>query len=246
MKQQTTSVPNHVAIIMDGNGRWAQAQEKNRSAGHFEGARRVRAIIDGCDKEGVKILTLFCFSTENWNRPQEEVSVLMEILVEFMKKEGQELIDNNIRINVFGDLSKLPESVAFELSDLENRAKGNTGFILNFCISYGGRLDITRAAKTIAEKVLNGENQLDEIDESFFSKHLYTGKLPDPDLIIRTSGEYRISNFLLWQCAYSEIYFTDVLWPEFDPEELKKALLEYSNRARRYGKSDEFQAFGDL
>jgi undecaprenyl diphosphate synthase len=224
---------------MDGNGRWAKARGLPRSLGHMEGTSRVKEIIREADRLGVKILTLYCFSTENWKRPEDEVSILMKLLKEYLLKERQELHDNNVKLRALGQIDRLPEHLQKLVRETEAFLSNNTGMILNFCISYGGRSEILRATREIAKKIAAGELQAEELSEEIFSNELYTAGLPDPDLIIRTSGEARISNFLLWQIAYSELYLTETSWPEFRPQHLKEACEAFSTRKRRFGSSDE-------
>lgn len=235
----TLKTPEHVAIIMDGNGRWAKKRGWHRSIGHAKGSSRVKDIVREADRLGVKILTLYCFSTENWNRSEEEVSTLMMLLKDYLLKEKETLVENNIRLSTFGQTERIPAQVREVLKETIEATSKNTGLSLNFCISYGGRAEMIRATQRICEKYKNGEIELSEVDEALFSDHLYTAGLPDPDLMIRTSGESRISNFLLWQLAYSELYITDTPWPEFTPEKLREALTEFSTRKRRFGRSDE-------
>lgn len=224
-------IPKHIGIIMDGNGRWAKKRGLPRPIGHKNGATTTRNIIDATDRLGVKYLTLYVFSAENWARPPKEVKLLMKLLVEMIKKELKSLQERNVRVLALGDLSQLPKSARAELDDSINKTSTNTGLTLQLAISYGGRTEILRAAKKAAEL-----GTLDSISEEDFSKLLYTTESPDPELIIRTGGDQRISNFLLWQSAYSELYFTDVLWPDFGEDGLKIAIDEFNNRERRFGK----------
>ena len=224
---------------MDGNGRWANNRGLPRIAGHREGVRTVRKITKICGKLGVKVLTLYTFSSENWNRPETEVSALMKLLVTSLRKEIKELMKNNVRFTVIGDISKLTINVQNELLDAINNTKNNTGLNLNLALSYGSREEIISAVKILSEKVLNKEININQLDESLFSKMLYTNKLPDPDLLIRTGGEFRISNFLLWQIAYTEIHVTNTFWPAFRKKELDEAILDFQNRERRFGKISE-------
>jgi undecaprenyl diphosphate synthase len=234
-------LPRHVAIIMDGNGRWARTRGWHRSLGHVEGTSRVKAIIDECRELGIKYLTLYCFSSENWGRPQEEIDVLMKLLKDYMLRERQELLEKNIRLTILGDITLVPPNTRAVLEESVEMLSKNDGYCLNLCISYGGRNEILQATRRFAQEVAEGKLRAEDITEEAFSKALYTSELPDPDLIIRTSGEKRISNFLLWQIAYSEIYVTDVLWPDFEPKHLHLALEDYQQRKRRYGLSDEAQ-----
>jgi len=234
-------LPYHVAIIMDGNGRWAKLRGWGRTMGHAYGTQRVKEIIRGADGIGIKILTLYAFSTENWSRPSSEIEALMGLLRDYLLKERQELLDNNIKLQALGQIERIPTEVRKILEETIAVTQNNTGMILNFCISYGGRADIVQAVQRIAEDVKEGRLDVASIDETLFSKHLYTSGMPDPDLVIRTSGEFRISNFLLWQMAYSEIFVTDTSWPDFEPSHLRAACEAYSQRKRRFGNTDETQ-----
>lgn len=236
------SLPQHVAIIMDGNGRWAKTRGRPRNYGHLKGARVARSTIVECAKLKIKFLTLYAFSTENWLRPREEVTFLMKLLERNIRSERATLMENNIRFMCIGDFSRLPQGVAHEIKKTIEVTASNTGMTLTFAVNYGGRKEITDACKKIAEKVANGELSCENINEETLSGQLNSSYMPDPDLIIRTSGEYRISNFLLWQCAYSEFYVTDVSWPEFDREELLKAFASFEKRDRRFGQISK----GDL
>ena len=230
------NLPLHVAIIMDGNGRWAKKRLLSRIKGHEKGSEAVRTIVRACREIGIHILTLYAFSTENWQRPQTEISALMALLKKFLKSEQKELLDNNIRLNTLGQTERLPEDVRHELEKSKMLTKENTGLILNLALSYGGRDEIVKAVKEIAKKAIEGRIDPDSITPDFVSKHLYTGKMPDPDLLIRTSGEMRISNFMLWQLAYTEICITDTLWPDFGKDEFIRILKNYQQRERRFGK----------
>lgn len=234
-----TNLPNHLAIIMDGNGRWAKQQGKLRAFGHENGAKSVKKIVECSARLGVKYLTLYAFSTENWNRPKLEVEILMKLLIGALKKELKTLLENNIRLNAIGSLDVLPKSVKKELLEVIEKTKNNDRMTLTLALSYGSRDEIINAVKNISEKVKNNIISIDTIDESIINQHLYTQNMPDVDLVIRTSGEHRISNFLLWQIAYAEFYFTDVLWPDFNEEELYKAIISYQKRERRFGKTSE-------
>lgn len=229
-------LPKHVAIIMDGNGRWAKKRLKNRIFGHRQGIKVVKNIIDYSVKRGIKYLTLYTFSSENWQRPQLEVKALMGFLKEYLKKEEDWLVESGIKLNILGNVEKLPE----EVKDVLREAKEKTGkckkMVLNLALSYGGREEIVRAIKKLLTKFEEGKIGKDNVDEVLFEKFLDTAGQPDPDLIIRTSGEYRISNFLLWQSAYTEFYFTETLWPDFTTEEYELALQDYMRRERRFGK----------
>lgn len=232
-------LPEHIAIIMDGNGRWAKQKGKLRAFGHESGTKSVKEITETCAELGVKNLTLYAFSTENWNRPKLEVQTLMRLLISSLKKEIKTLQDNNISLNAIGNLDALPSKVHRELQDVINKTKNNTRMTLTLALSYGSRLEITDAVKAICDKVKNNIISPENIDEYIINQHLYTRNLPDVDLLIRTSGEQRISNFLLWQIAYAELYFTEVLWPDFSKNDLYKAILNYQNRERRFGKTSE-------
>jgi undecaprenyl diphosphate synthase len=221
---------------MDGNGRWANVRGLPRIAGHREGVLTVRRITKICGELHVKVLTLYTFSSENWNRPISEVSALMKLLVSSLRKEVKDLMLNNVRFTVIGDLNKLDNTVQNELYDAMNKTKNNTGLILNLALSYGSREEILTAVKKISDKVLNEEIKTSQINESLFSEMLYTKNLPDPDLLIRTGGEFRISNFLLWQIAYTEIHVTETFWPQFRKKDLFEAIYNYQNRERRFGK----------
>ena len=235
----THNIPQHIAIIMDGNGRWANAKGLPRIAGHREGVRTVRIVTEICSKLDVRVLTLYTFSAENWNRPVTEVSALMKLLVKSLRKEVKNLMKNNVRFTVIGNINELESNVQNELLDAIHKTKNNTGLNLNLALNYGSRQEIICAIKKLAEKVLEGEIIVEDIDEYHFSKLLYTQDIPDPDLLIRTGGEFRISNFLLWQIAYTEIHVTDTSWPSFGKKELTEAIYEYQNRERRFGKISE-------
>ena len=224
---------------MDGNGRWANSRGLPRIAGHREGVRTVRKITEICGELDVQILTLYTFSSENWNRPQTEVSALMKLLVNSLRREVKDLMKNNVRFTVIGDINELESNVQNELLDSIQKTKNNTGLNLNLALSYGSRKEILFAVKQLTEKVANGEINTKQIDEPLFSQMLYTRDIPDPDLLIRTGGEFRLSNFLLWQIAYTEIHVTDTFWPAFGKEELMTAIYEYQNRERRFGKISE-------
>jgi undecaprenyl diphosphate synthase len=232
-------LPQHLAIIMDGNGRWAKKQGLLRAIGHENGTKSVKTTVENCAKLGIKYLTLYAFSTENWNRPKLEVNTLMKLLIKALKKELKTLQTNNIKLAAIGNIDSLPTSVKKELLEVINLTKDNSRMTLTLALSYGSRDEIVNAVKNIAEKVKNNIISIDAIDESIINQHLYTVNMPDVDLVIRTSGEHRISNFLLWQIAYAEFYFTEVLWPDFTKNELINALLDYQNRERRFGKTSE-------
>lgn len=228
-------IPNHIAMIMDGNGRWAKRRGLPRVEGHRRGVETVREIVETCALLGVKYLTIYTFSTENWKRPKDEVTTLMRLIVRSLQNETNELHSNNVRLSTIGDTSMLPEIVQKELQTAVEKTQHNTKLTLNLALSYSGRWEILEACKTIAEKVKTGEMNIDQIDENIFSGCLSTKEIPDPDLLIRSGGEYRISNFLLWQIAYSELYVTNVLWPEFRYEDLLLAIEDFQGRERRFG-----------
>ena len=228
-------IPNHVAIIMDGNGRWAKRRGLPRTMGHTQGARVVEQILEDADDLGIKYLTVYAFSTENWSRPAAEVKALMNLLRTYMKTSLAKCAKNNVRIRVLGDKTRLDPDLQDSIAFLEQETAGNTGITFQIAINYGGRDEIVRAVRKIAQDVQDGKCTASEIDEAALSGALDTGGIPDPDLLIRTCGEERISNFLLWQIAYSELYFTDKPWPDFDRAELEKAIAAYENRERRFG-----------
>ncbi|MDD5136282.1 MAG: isoprenyl transferase [Candidatus Omnitrophica bacterium] len=228
-------IPQHVAIIMDGNGRWASARALPKIAGHRAGANTVEQMIEVADELGVKVLTLYTFSTENWKRPKAEVDALFRMLEEYLAKEEARLNKNNIKFSAIGDIAGLPESVRLKVEEVMRSTSANTGLIFNLAINYGGRPEIVHAVKGMARDAVRGVLDPEKIDEALLSGYLYTKSLPDPDLVIRTSGEYRISNFLLWQIAYAELYITKKLWPDFKKSDFKKAVMEYQRRERRFG-----------
>ncbi len=228
-------LPRHIAIIMDGNGRWAEKRSLNRIAGHRTGIKKAKEVIRSCRELGIEVLTLYAFSTENWKRPQREIKALMALLKRFLRAEGKELIENNIRLNTIGNIVDLPKDVSQVLQEVMQKTKRNTGMVLNAALSYSGRDEIIRAVKNIIAHVQQGEMTTKQVNEEIFSQYLFTSGLPDPDLLIRTSGELRISNFLLWQMAYTEIYVTDILWPDFNKDNLIDAIADYQKRERRYG-----------
>ena len=232
-------LPKHIAIIMDGNGRWAKNKGLLRAVGHENGTKSVRETVETCAKLGVDHLSLYAFSTENWNRPKLEVDTLMKLLVSSLKKEINTLQDNNIQLNAIGNLNALPKKVHKELLDVIGKTAQNTRMKLTLALSYGSREELINAVKEISDKVKNNIISCEKIDESTINEHLYTRNLPDVDLLIRTSGEQRISNFLLWQIAYAELCFEDVLWPDFTQEHLLKAIIDYQKRERRFGKTSE-------
>jgi undecaprenyl diphosphate synthase len=233
------NLPKHIAIIMDGNGRWAQEKGEDRLFGHLHGVESVRDIVEGAAELGINYLTLYAFSTENWNRPADEVSGLMEILIDSIRQEVPTLNKNNIKLHVIGDLNMLPENASKELQEALNETSANTGLHLIMALSYSSRWELVNAVKNIAIAVKEGKIQPDEICQDTLQQHLSTSAFPDPELMIRTSGEYRISNFLLYQLAYSELYFTNTLWPDFRKENLYEAILDYQQRERRFGKTGE-------
>jgi undecaprenyl diphosphate synthase len=233
------TLPRHIAIIMDGNGRWAKKQGKPRVFGHKHGVTSVRETIEACAEIGVSFLTLYAFSTENWNRPKLEVRTLMSLLVSSLKKELKTLQKNNIKLITIGNLENLPEKAQKELADVIEKTKNNTALTLTLALNYGSREEIVNVIKNISKKVVNKQLSSEEISEKIINNHLYTFSLPDVDLMIRTSGEKRISNFLLWQIAYAELYFTNTLWPDFRKENLFSAIIDYQKRERRFGKTSE-------
>jgi undecaprenyl diphosphate synthase len=229
-------IPEHIAVIMDGNGRWAADRGLPRHAGHREGMKAVREVIQGCAEAGVKILTLFAFSTENWQRPEEEILALMTLLQLYADQEKEELRERGVEVRVLGDLSRMDEASREAIDEIEAATRGGSEMRLNLMISYSGRADILRAVRALARHVQQGRMQPEDIDEEAFSAELFTGDVPDPDLLIRTSAEFRISNFMLWQLAYTEIFITPVLWPDFTREDLLEAVSEYQRRERRFGR----------
>ena len=233
------NLPKHLAIIMDGNGRWAKQQGLLRALGHESGTKSVKVIIEASAKLGIEFLTLYAFSTENWNRPKLEVDTLMKVLINSLKKELLTLQKNNIKLNAIGNLERLPRSAQKELLDVIDKTKNNTQMTLTLALSYGSREELVAAVRNICSKVKNNIISIDTIDDSIINEHLYTQNLPDVDLLIRTSGEHRISNFLLWQIAYAELYFTDILWPDFKEQDLYEAIISYQKRERRFGKTSE-------
>lgn len=230
-----SNLPKHIAIIMDGNGRWAKEKGLPRNLGHKAGVETIRDIVKECSKLKIKYLTLYAFSTENWKRPKEEVTALMRLLIEYLKNEIKELHAQDVVIKYIGDIKRLPDACQKALIDSYNKTKNNKGLVLTLALNYGGRNEIVHAIKEISKDVKNNELSIESIDENTISNYLYTKNMPDPDIIIRTAGEQRLSNFLLWQCAYSEFWYTDVKWPDFKKEDLRKAIFDYQNRDRRFG-----------
>ncbi len=228
-------LPSHIAVIMDGNGRWAKKRNLPRVWGHREGAKSVREITETCAELGIKYLTLYAFSTENWKRPKKEIDFLMKLLKEYLDKEKETMLKNNIALETIGDISKLPAAVRSKIASVKKAVSKNSGMTLVLALNYGSRKEIINAARKIAKETARGKIKPSEINEKNFKKYLYTNKIPDPDFLIRTSGEMRVSNYLLWQIAYSEIYVTKTLWPDFRKKQLRAALAEYGKRERRYG-----------
>jgi undecaprenyl diphosphate synthase len=233
------NIPNHVAIIMDGNGRWAKRKQKPRIFGHKNGVTSVKEAIEGCGELKIRYLTLYAFSTENWKRPKNEVKTLMSLLVSTLSDEVKSLQENNIRLMAIGSIENLPQKAQQKLAEVIEQTKDNKALTLTLALSYGSREEIVNVIKNISKKVVNSELQIKEIDEKIINNHLYTFSLPDVDFLIRTSGEQRVSNFLLWQIAYAEMFFTEVLWPDFRKEHLFKAIQNYQQRERRFGKISE-------
>lgn len=233
------NLPKHVAIIMDGNGRWAKQRGYLRALGHENGTKSVRTVVETAAKLGIKNLTLYAFSSENWNRPKLEIKVLMNILINSLQEELETLNSNNIRLNSIGNLTLLPKSAQKKLQEVVETTKNNSKMVLTLALSYGSRDELINMVKNISYKVKSNIISIDSINESIINQHLYTHDLPEVDLLIRTSGEHRISNFLLWQIAYSELYFTDILWPDFNEDHLYEAIISYQQRERRFGKTSE-------
>ena len=232
-------LPEHIAIIMDGNGRWAKQRQKERIFGHQNGVNAVREVTEGCAELGVKYLTLYTFSTENWNRPQEEIDALMAMLVDTIAKEEATLMKNNIRLEYIGDISQIAKETQTALKNTIHNTRNNTRMTLILALNYSSRWEITQMVKNIAQQVKDNSLDIESIDQNIISKNLSTANYPDPDLLIRTSGEYRLSNYLLWQLAYTELFFTPILWPDFNKEGLYEAIISYQNRERRFGKTSE-------
>ncbi len=238
-KIDSNNIPQHIAIIMDGNGRWAKRRGLLRTNGHKNGVKSVRNSLEACREAGVKFLTLYAFSSENWNRPRAEVKMLMNLLISTLRNEVEEFNSNGVKLNVIGDEKVLPLKVQKELIEAKELTKNNTKAVLTIALNYGAHSEITQAVKKIAQSVIDNELSIDAINEGVIDENLYTHDLPPVDLLIRTSGEQRISNFLLWQIAYAELYFTDVLWPDFQQENLYEAIIDFQNRERRFGKTSE-------
>ena len=232
-------LPNHIAIVMDGNGRWARSKSLPRLAGHNAGMIALKEIVKRTSSLGVKHLTVYAFSTENWKRPENEVGGIFNLLVHYVERELEELNQNNVKVKIIGDYNKLPKKAVQKIEEALIKTRDNTGLQFNIALNYGSRDEIVRATKLIADKVANNEMKAEDITQSIFKEHLFTSAIPDPDLVIRTSGEKRLSNFLLWQSAYSEFVFTDTLWPDFTPECLEDAIKEYQKRVRRFGDLNE-------
>ncbi len=239
MSEERSKIPRHVAIIMDGNGRWAKARRRPRTEGHRAGVNATRRVVQACADRGVSVLTVFAFSSENWQRPREEVSALMELFFFALRREARQLARNGIRLRVIGDRAGFPERLQREIAAAEETTAGGERMLFQVAANYGGRLDIVHAARAVARRVAAGELAPEDIDADTLAAHLSTAGQPDPDLFIRTGGEKRISNFLLWQLAYTELYFSDVLWPDFDSDELDRAFAFYARRERRFGKISE-------
>jgi undecaprenyl diphosphate synthase len=237
--KESGEIPKHIAIIMDGNGRWAKERNKSRVFGHRQAVTSVRDVVECCGQIGIKYLTLYTFSTENWKRPKTEVSILMKLLIKSLKNETDRLHENNVKLNAIGDLKSLPEKVYGELQDAMEKTKNNKLMTLTLAINYGGRWDILNAVKNISSDIKKSKLNSEQIDEKLFSEYLTTNTLPDPDLLIRTGSEFRISNFLLWELAYTEIYIDRIFWPEFRREHLYEAIREYQRRERRFGMVSE-------
>jgi len=237
--KRSGEIPMHIAIIMDGNGRWAKRRGLPRVSGHREGVKSVRDVVEACAQLGVKYLTLFAFSTENWRRPKEEIDTLMKLLIKTLRSETEKLHKNDIKLMAIGDIDSLPKEVRQELKEAMEKTKNNKRMVLNLALSYSGRWEIIEAVKEIARDVKKGKVKIEEIDDKLFSNYLKTAGIPDPDLLIRTSGELRISNFLLWQIAYTELYITDCLWPDFRRKHLYEAIRDYQRRERRFGMTSE-------
>ena len=239
MKNVNVNKPNHVAIIMDGNGRWAKLKGKNRLYGHKNGIKSVQKIVEYATKIKIKNLTLYAFSTENWNRPKKEIETLMSILINTLRKEINKMIENNVQFKCIGDISQLPANVVKEVKETVKKTSKNNGLVLTLALNYGFKKELICAIKNLAAKVKKNLISIDKIDEKIVNNHLHSGELPSVDLLIRTSGEQRISNFLLWQISYAELFFSDVFWPDFDERHFEKAITNYNNRERRFGKTSD-------
>lgn len=239
MSDDTVKIPSHIAIIMDGNGRWAKRRFQPRFMGHRAGVKAVEGIVKHCAQRGVKVLTLFAFSSENWRRPSKEVSLLMDLFSHALDNQVKKLHNNNIKLCIVGDLSKFSPSIQQQITQAQQLTATNTGLTLNIAANYGGRWDITQSVRQLAQQVRDGKLEPNAISEDHISQHLTTAALSEPDLFIRTGGEQRVSNFLLWQMAYTEFYFTDLLWPEFDANALDQAITSFSQRERRFGRTSE-------
>lgn len=239
MSEDSPPIPRHVAIIMDGNGRWAKARHLPRTAGHHQGVKVARNVVELCARQGVEVLTLFAFSSENWKRPQGEVSTLMELFISALRREAKDLVKNNVRLQVIGERSGFPEKLQDEMNTAEELTADSTGMRLLIAANYGGRWDLVQAVQQLGERIQNGELAVEDITEEMIGSNLSTAKLPEPDLFIRTGGEHRVSNFLLWQLAYTELFFTDKFWPEFNEDELQNAFQVYQQRERRFGMISE-------
>ena len=239
MKNVNVNKPNHVAIIMDGNGRWAKLKGKNRLYGHKNGIKSVQKIVEYATKIKIKNLTLYAFSTENWNRPKKEIETLMSILINTLRKEINKMIENNVQFKCIGDISRLPQNVVKEVEETVKKTSENNGLVLTLALNYGFKKELICAIKNLAAKVKKNLISIDKIDEKIVNNHLHSGELPSVDLLIRTSGEQRISNFLLWQISYAELFFSDVFWPDFDERHFEKAITNYNNRERRFGKTSD-------
>ena len=239
MVEDKRRLPRHIAIIMDGNGRWARQNGRRRSTGHRAGVKATRTVVETCVDRGIDILTLFAFSSENWKRPQDEVTGLMSLFLEVLRNEVDSLHENGVRLNFIGDRDQLPRGLGLSLAEAEQKTAGNERMQLVLAVAYGGRWDIVQAAQRVAVAISKGELDANTIDEAVLNKYMSLGGIPDPDLLIRTGGERRVSNFLLWDLAYTELYFTDTLWPEFNSSDLDAALKFFADRERRYGKTGE-------
>lgn len=239
MTRQSSSVPQHIAIIMDGNGRWAKKRHQPRFMGHRAGVKAVENIVKHCAELGVGVLSLFAFSSENWRRPTKEVSLLMELFALSLKQQAKRLHKNNIRLQIIGDISKFSDSLQNQINQAQQLTADNTGLIINIAANYGGRWDIAQAVQKVAKKVASGDLQVEDITEDMIGAELTTAAIPEPDLFIRTGGEERVSNFMLWQMAYTEFYFSETLWPDFDSQQLDNAISSFNDRERRFGKTSE-------